>query len=270
MTRTFWMGLAALSLAIAPPATAGFWDDFTYIDYEGHRTYWIQISGGATLQELAGDMRLGSSTDTKLDIQDTLDIGEERTFWTRVDFHPLMRHHLRFTYTPLEFSGSRDLDPGEGISIGGQGFNLGTIKSDVKLDAYDFAYQWDVMYIGERVTLSTVAQASLLDGTAKVEHETAGVVDVSEEESYFLPIPAVGLRLSGYPWTRVGLFGEAKGMTIGKKGTTYDVEGGMEFFFGESLSLQARYRYALYDIDVSGLEFKAKTFGPYLGLGVRF
>ena len=59
-------------------------------------------------------------------------------------------------------------------------------------------------------------------------------------------------------------------MTIGSKGTTYDVEGGVEFFLGESLSLKARYRYAVYDIDVSGIEFKANTSGPYIGLAVRF
>ncbi len=270
MKWTLWLGLAALWLASTTTATAGFWDDFTYIDYEGHRTYWIQISGGVTLQELGGDLRIGDSADTKLDIEDHLGIGEARNFWTRIDFQPLMRHHLRFTYTPLQFSGSKNLDPMDQFSVGGQGFNLGTVKSKIDLDAYDFAYRWDVMYIGERVTLSPIAQVSLLDGSAEIKHETGGVVDVDENESFFLPIPSLGLRLEGYPARRVGLFGEAKGMTIGSKGTTYDVEGGVEFFLGESLSLKARYRYAVYDIDVSGIEFKANTSGPYIGLAVRF
>lgn len=270
MKWTLWVALAALSLAPAGTASAGFWDAFGNVDYEGHRTWFLQISGGATLQKLSGDTRLGGSGDTKLDFDDTLDIGDDRSYWTRIDFQPFLRHHLRFTYTPLRFKGSRDLDPGEGISINGQGFNLGTVKSDFKLDTYDFAYRWDAMFIGERVTLSPILGVSLLDGSGEVKHETNGSVDVDESESFFVPIPTVGLRLEGFPLRQLGFFGEAKGMTIGKKGTALDAEGGVELFLTHNVSFQARYRYTAYEVKISDIDFDADLTGPYIGMAFRF
>ncbi len=261
-----WTGLAALSLVFASNASAGFWD----VDYEGHRTWWMQISGGSTLQSLDGDLRLGGSVDTDLDIEDTLDIGEERAYWTRLDFQPFLRHHFRFTYMPLAFKGSRDLDPGEGISINGQGFSLGRIKSEFQLDSYEFAYQWDALYLGEQVTISPIVNIALLDASAEFTHDVGGAVDVDEDDSFLIPIPSVGLRIEGYPARRIGLFGEAKGMTIGSQATTWDVEGGVELFLSNHLSVQARYRYAFYDVDVSDILFDANLSGPYFGLGFRF
>ena len=109
-----------------------------------------------------------------------------------------------------------------------------------------------------------------LDTAMIVKHDVGGSVDVDEDDSFFVPIPSVGLRLEGYPARRFGLFGEAKGMTIGNQATTWDVEGGLEFFLAKNLSIEARYRYAFYDLDVSDIKFEANMSGPYLGFGVRF
>ena len=111
---------------------------------------------------------------------------------------------------------------------------------------------------------------ALLDAKAEFTHDVGGSVDVDEDDSFLVPIPSVGLRLEGYPFRRVGLFSEAKGMTIGNKATTWDVEGGVEFFLSRNLSFKARYRYAFYDVDVSDILFDANMSGPYFGLGVRF
>ncbi len=270
MKSVVWAAVVALSLAVAPSASASFWDAFGTVEYEGHRTWFLQISGGATLQQLNGDTRFGGSADTDLDFDDTLGIDDDRTYWTRIDFQPFLRHHLRFTYTPFRFKGKRDLDPGEGLSVNGQGFSLGTVKSDIQLETYDFAYRWDAMYIGERVTLSPILGVSLLDGSGEIKHETGGVVDVDESESFFVPVPQVGLRLEGFPFARLGFFGEAKGMTIGKKGTTFDAEGGMELFLMHNVSFQARYRFAAYEIDIADVQFDADLSGPYIGMAFRF
>lgn len=274
MKWTVWLGIAALSLCVASNASAGFFGNFINSDelsLESHRTYFVKVSGGLALQEIKGDLLLGGSLDSDLDFDDTLGFKDDKSFWARVDFQPFMRHHLRFTYTPLSFSGSEDT-PAGGLSVGGQGFSLGEVNSQFDLDTYDFAYQWDALYLGERVTLSPILNVSLLDGSAEVKNKdiATGNTIVSESESFFIPIPSIGLRAEAYPASRIGTFFEFKGMTIGKKATTWDVEGGFDLFLIRNVSINARYRYAVYEADVSGIKLDSKMFGPYVGLGLRF
>ncbi len=260
-------GLAALFFATA--AQAGFFDDYVSdgLGYESHRTYFVKLEGGATLQKIGGETRIGGSGNSKIDFQDDLDIGDDKSYWTRLDFQPFLRHHLRFTYTPLRFKGSENNVP---LTIDGVGFSGEEVDSDFKLDSYAFAYRWDAMYIGERVTLSPIIGAELLDGKIELDNKTGGVTNVSENESFFVPVPTLGLRMEGFPFTRLGFYGEAKGMTIGKKATTWNAEAGFEFHVIDNISVNARYRYSKYDLDVSGFELKSNLSGPYVGLGFRF
>lgn len=271
--RSGFLGLVAL--ALVPAANAGLFDDYQDdgLGYESHRTYFVKLETGATLLKLGGDLRLGGSSDSKLDLKDDLDLGDDKTYWARLDFQPFLRHHLRFTYTPMGFTGSSDLDPGDSFFVGGSAVPTGgKMNSDIRVNAYDFAYRWDALYIGEQVTLSPIVGVSLLDGRARIKHKVlpSEVTDVNESESFFVPIPTVGLRMEGFPLHRLGFYGEAKGMTIGNKATAWDAEVGFEFHLLNNVSLNGRYRYAVYDTDVSSLEFKTTLSGPYVGLGFRF
>lgn len=238
---------------------------WTEVAFEDHRVWKIAVTTGYTIQELNGDIDLGDDS-SNIKFDDALGLDDDRKYWGRIDIQPFIRHHLRITYTPLEFDGSNTVELGDEFRLGSVTTPVGTaVDSKIELTSYDIVYQYDAAFMGEKVTLSPLLQVSLLDLDGQIENQGR-----SEGVSFFVPVPAIGFRMEAHPFRRFGFHTEVKGMTIGKTATTYDVEGGIMVHILRNLQLDAKYRYLVYDVNTSGAKLDATISGPYVGLGLRF
>ena len=120
---------------------------------------------------------------------------------------------------------------------------------------------------GEDLTVAPIVQLSLADAAFEVENETLAV---SEKESAWLPLPYLGLRAEVFPLSRLELFAEAKGMTIGSPATILDLSGGLAVHISRNLSVLGRYRWSDYEVEFSDTEIDLELGGPYVGARVRF
>jgi opacity protein-like surface antigen len=250
---------ALLTSLAAGSAEAAFWE----VAHEDHRTWFLQFTGGVTMQRIEGDLSLDGSS--KLDVDDTLDLDNAKTYWGRLDFQPFIGHHLVTHYQPLSFKGENTL--GEDLDFNGAIFPAGDlIESKIDLTVYDFSYRYD-LFLGEKVNVSPIVSATLIDAKVEVEDKTAGL---KESEDILFPMPALGVRVEGFPISRVGIFGEAKGFALGSKAITLNAEGGLSIHLIRNLALNATYRYTLYDVDHKSLDINTVMSGPYVGLSLRY
>ena len=125
---------------------------------------------------------------------------------------------------------------------------------------------WD-FYLTEFVTVSPLVQVTLVDFSIDLSNQTTPA-EVSEDQ--LLPLPYLGVRGEVYPFSRLSLFAEAKGMTLGSLATTFDVQGGIEFYLTRNVSLEGRYRYIDYSFDDGDSTLDLGLGGGYVGTAVRF
>jgi len=252
--------LAALLVShAAPAADAAFWE----VAHEDHRMWLVQFTGGVTMQRIEGDFTLDG--DSKLDVDNTLDLDRSKNYWAKLDFQPFIGHHIVTHYQPLSFRGKNNLT--EDININGTIFPAGDlVDSKIELTTYDFSYRYD-LFVGEKVNVSPLVSATLFDAKVDIRDQTTGI---NESEDVFFPVPSVGVRVEAFPISRLGLFGEAKGFALGSKAVTLNAEGGFSVHLVRNASLNATYRYQLYDLDHKGLDVNTVMHGPYVGLSLRY
>jgi hypothetical protein len=254
------LGLGAVAAA-AEESEAPWWG----VGFDDHRAWTLALTGGAQRQDIDGDVRVALDFGDASVGTDALDFGRSTNGWGEVDLQAIQKHHLRFAYIPLEWNGDTLL--ALPIDFGGDTFDVSDrVVSRVKLDTYELSYRYD-FYLGEQITLSPIVQMSLVDGRIEVADQTLGV---GYDESQLVPVPALGLRAEVYPLSRIGVFAEGKGFTIGSQGTMWDAQGGVSLHPLRSLSLKASYRVQDYDVDYSGVEFDARMMGPFLAATLRF
>lgn len=259
MGRNTALLAACLILCAAPAANAAFWE----VAHEDHRTWFVQFTGGVTMQRIEGDFTLDGGS--KLDVDDTLDLGNAKTYWARLDFQPFIGHHIATHYQPLSFKGKTNIT--EDLDINGAIFPAGDlVDSKIDLTTYDFSYRYD-LFVGEKVNVSPVISATLIDAKVDIEDQTSGL---SESEDIIFPVPSLGMRVEAFPISRLGFFGEAKGFALGSKAVTLTAEGGFSIHVLRNASLNATYRYVLYDIDHKSLDVNTVMKGPHVGLSFRY
>ena len=238
-----------------------------YSVYRGdHRDWTFALSGGFALLDLNGRGTIDQgSGDTNISLDGTLDLSRFRTFWGEADLQLLRGQHLRFTYTPLRLDSSEVLDTA--IVVNGTTYDVGDqVDSKIKLDQYEISYRSD-FWLGDYVSIAPVLQVSLVDAKVSIANDTLGV---SESVHGLLPLPYLGLRGEVYPLARLQLFAEAKGFTIGSKGTVWDATGGVALHLTRNLSIQGRYRFSDYSVDFLDSKIDLNLAGPEVGATIRF
>jgi opacity protein-like surface antigen len=255
-----------LAILLAAPTSASAGESWYSVYRPDHRNWTAAVSGGFAFMGLDGDTTIDDSLgDTNVSLDGVLDLTEIETFWVEADVQLFRGKHFRLGYTPLTFDGSDTL--ATAIQIDGQTYDPGDlVDSELELDQYELSVLWD-FYLTEFVTVSPVMQVTLVDAAVNVSNETAAL---SVTEDQLLPIPCLGVKGEVYPFTRLGLFAEGKGMTLGSLATTWELQGGMTLHLTRNVALQGKYRYLDYSFDFSDTELDLNLGGAYVGTTVRF
>ena len=255
-----------LTILLAAPATAWAGESWFSVYRPDHRNWTVAVSGGYAFLGLEGDTTIDDSLgDSSVSLDGVLDLTELDTFWLEADVQLFRGKHFRLGYTPLTFDGSDALT--QSIIVDGVTYDPGdVVDSELKLDQYELAVLWD-FYLTEFVTVSPVMQVTLVDAAMDVSNETAAV---SASEDQLLPIPYVGVKGEVYPLTRLSLFAEGKGMTLGSLASTWEIQGGMTLHITKNVAIEGKYRYLDYSFDFSDTELDLNLGGGYVGTAVRF
>lgn len=255
-----------LAILLAAPVSASAGESWYSVYRPDHRNWTVAVSGGASFMGLEGDTTIDDSLgDTSVSLDGVLDLTELTTFWVEADVQLFRGKHFRAGYTPLSFDGSDSL--ASAITVDGTTYDPGDIvDSELNLDMYELSVLWD-FYLTEFVTVSPLIQVSLIDAEIDISNDTQ-LVSVTEDQ--LLPIPYIGVKGEVYPLSRLSLFAEGKGMTLGSLATTWEVQGGMTVHLTKNVALQGKYRYLDYSFDFSDTELDLNLGGAYVGTTVRF
>ena len=258
--------LAIVGLTLSLPLLGRAEEPWYSVHRGDHRDWTVSLTGGLSLLDLDGsgtvDEGLG---DTNISLDGTLDLSGIESWWGEIDLQLLRGQHLRFAYTPMGFDGSEVLDTA--IVVGGEIYDVGDlVDTDLKLDQYEISFRSEI-WLGEYVSIAPLVQVTLVDASIEIEDKSQFI---SEKESALLPLPYLGLRAEVFPLARLGLFAEAKGFTIGSKGSVWDVSGGLSVHLTRNFSLMGRYRLSDYDVEYSDTEIDLSVGGLFLGTTVRF
>ncbi|MFQ5478572.1 MAG: hypothetical protein ACE5E4_08150 [Candidatus Binatia bacterium] len=152
---------------------------------------------------------------------------------------------------------------------------LSEAVGSVDLTIYELGYQYDLFegdwgFIGALIDVAVVDYD--LTATASYDSTGDGAVDQQSTKSAdgTIAIPQVGVAFRVYPSRRVALRAEAKGLTIGPRGTFIQGFGGFELQLSQQLGIGGGYQFLRLDIDVSDVDLTYQDHGPYAGTVIRF
>lgn len=198
--------------------------------------YALRLQYRTYMPTFTGDARKGTDDENFVDFNDDLGFQDERTFDARGIIQFRRGKKLRFSYTPLDYSG--DQNAPKTFTYGSTRYERFTrVRSSVKGAYYSADIQWDVVqrpwgFLG------------LIVGAKAIDVDTS-VVDVAdnvrEVDTFRVPIPVVGVTGRAYS-QRFSIEGEISGLSVGKSGHMYDADGAVRFHVSDRLALSAGYR----------------------------
>lgn len=253
------LSLTVLALVFgAKPAFAGDLPKEEEYKLRGEYLEWrpkLSSQVGATISGITGNF---------VDLEDDLGVTDERTYQIRAALQVAPGHKLRFSYTPVDYSG--DVRVGRTVTILGQTFDFSTqVVSSLKGKLYFGAYEFDIVktragYFG------LLLGAQYFDGGAAV---AAPEFNVREAVSPTVPIPVFGATARGYVG-KLSFEGEFSGLTIGERGHAYELNLGARFHVLQKLAATGGYRLVKVqghdNTDFLSLKMGGFTFGLELSL----
>jgi opacity protein-like surface antigen len=226
--RSFWCAVALASLAAPlaaqqlPPAES-YHVRVEY--YQWHPTLTSQIQEGAAGQP-----------GTLLDLKGDLGIADAHTFEIVATFQFTPGQKLRGSYTRLDYAG--DTLASRTFQFNGDTYDVNAhVISSLKGAYYSADYEWDfVKNSGGYLGLMLGGKLISVDTTVSAPDR-----GVSTATTAKIPVPILGLAGRVYAG-RFSLGGDASGLTIGKRGNLYELNGGVQFHISDRLAVEGGYR----------------------------
>jgi hypothetical protein len=228
-------------------------------DFEGR--YWMPQMTARLRVEGAG---FGTDIDAQRDLGMTNTNFPQGSF----TFHSAGHQLLRFTYTPIEFTGDQSVT--RSIVYRGTSYSFGTrIVSDLQVQhlqlawAYQFSARDGLVKIGPMLEADGFLMSSRLQAPALTPA-------VDQRESLSAGLPAVGLALDLNPHPRVNIYGQVAGMKAGSYGYYVGSDAGVKLRAWKGLFFTAGYR--TFNLHVTSAPDFARLDmrGPFVGTGWRF
>jgi outer membrane protein len=228
----------------------------------------VSLKAGYQLLSASGSLAgTGNGGGQEVDIERDLDLDNSHNLTAEI---ALQWDDSRFSlnYLPIDFSGTGTLTVTG--SYNGQAFSTNDrVKSDVRIDLYDFAYTYYLLNMNDlpsRFQLGVELAVKVADAEISFNDQTQSFV---ESNSATVPIPTIGVR------SRIAL-GDFAGVVgrvgyMGYSGNHFlDAEAQIEFSPIPMFGAYAGYRYFDLKIDESDIYVDTQFSGPFLGLMARF
>lgn len=227
----------------------------------------IGARGSYWFPTLKATLKAGSSG-TEINVKDDLGIGDSNTYSVEA-FAGLGNHHLALSYTPLDYSASKNIT--KTINFNNKNYVAGSgVNTDLHLKMFDAEYRYDLLNFENILagfSINLLGKIKYLDGEVKMNSTAAG----EQKQTFGVPIPMIGAGL------HVGLIANllearAKAAGIGYSGNYFvDALADIAVTPFPFMRLSAGYRYLKIKIDnVSDTYGDLDFYGPYLGFSVAW
>ncbi len=207
------------------------------------------------------------------------DLGIEKSTFKqfKITLRPATKHKFRFEFTPVRYNAQNTIT--RVFVFNGQRYTIGVpVTTEVKWNAYRFAYEWDFVY-RDRGFAGLVLETKYTDIQATLNATFAGFAD-TEFTHAKAPIPAIGGIGRGYITPNISITGEFTGFKLPQVGSDtdsnkysgkyfdFDLYGTVNF--GDNFGVDAGYRSFDVDYLVKTDSGTLKLKGLYFGGKVRF
>jgi len=254
MTKTF---LWVLVIIVFTPWIA-FAQRDVRLEFEGR--YWFT--------DLEGNVKVtDGNTGTDIDFKKDLDIKDEGYPEVRLTWYTGKKSKIRLAYTQVAYEGDANLQ--RTILFDGTTFNAGTrVLTDLDIKYLRIGWAWQFINIDNGL----IKLGTLIEGMGFWTETTldAPNVGVREKEEFVFALPTIGAALDINPHKMLNIFVEGSGMTAGEYGYAYDVEAGIKLIPIRILSIVGGYRLMEFKAKDDHDFAKAKVYGPFVGVTVRF
>ncbi len=231
----------------------------------------LEFAVGGWYQDPGGDLAYkGLGVDDTLSIENDLKYDSEFRFTGRAKIDmPLVIPNIYVMATPMSFdgTGTKTID-----------FNFGDINfsrnvayySKVDLNHYDIGLYYGLPFLG-LATLKTLnvdlgLNFRIVDFAAEIKQDS---LNLTESESFIVPIPMIYLGVQIKPVKRFSIEGEGRGIMIGGNKWFSLIARLKVKIFGPVFAA-AGYRYDAIDIDESDVKFDATIDGFFFEAGAEF
>ena len=205
--------------------------------FEWHPTLTSQLQFGTT--GLPGDL---------LDLKNDLGIADSNTFEIvgTVQFSPGQK--IRGSYTKLDYSGTTNAS--RTFNFNGSTYTVGSrVLSSLQGSYFQAHYEWDFIK-SQGGYLGLMIGGELVRTTASIQ---APDLAISSSSDISVPVPTIGAAGRLYVG-RISIGGDASGLTIGKRGNLYDLNGAAQFHVSDRLAVEGGYR-LFHGKGTQGLQF---------------
>ena len=192
--------------------------------------YWIA--------EITGEIQKGATEGVgRVDLKDDLGVEDKNLNEVRAALRLGNRHKLRGSWVSLDYDGDVILD--SLFIFDGTIFRQGerTVTS-MKGNLWSAEYEWDFLQNSVGY-LGLVIGAKFLDVDSVIVQPEVGRRETGTQRA---PVPVIGLSGRLYAG-RLSFSAEGTGLTLGSRGSLYDVEGQARFHITDRLAVGGGYRW---------------------------
>jgi len=231
----------------------------------------IELEGRYWFTELQGKIKVTDSNGigTDIDLKDDLGIKDEGIPELRLTWYTGKKSKIWAAYGQVGYEGDENIQ--RTIEFNGTTYSFETrVTTDLDIKYLDVAWAWQFIYIDNGLfKLGTLLKAKVLWVNASLEApDLPSPAKVSEK--FVFGLPTLGVALDFNPHKMLNIYAQGAGLYAGSYGYVYDAEIGIKLIPIKILSIVGGYRIMEVKAEHDDDYGKAKLYGPFVGVTVRF
>jgi hypothetical protein len=230
----------------------------------------LEFEGRYWFPNLQGDIKVTQNDiGTNINLKHDLDIENAGYPEFRLTWYTGPKSKIRLAYTQADYEGDKNIK--KTIEFNGETYDIGTrIDTDFHLKYLRLGWAWQFINIDRgKVKLGTLVDAKVFWVKGSLDAPDLNP-PVEESGSFFFGLPTIGVALDINPHRILNIFAEGSGMYAGSYGYVYEAEAGVKLIPIKILTLLAGYRILEVKGEAEHNHAKARLYGPFVGVTVRF
>jgi len=231
----------------------------------------IELEGRWWFTDLQSKVKVTDSNGigTDIDLKDDLGLKDEGLPEIRLTWYTGKKSKIWAAYGQVGYDGDENVQ--KTIQFGDTTYTLGTrVKTELDMKYLDVDWAWQFIYIDKGLfKAGTLLGAKVFWLNASLEAPDLAT-PIKEKEKITFGLPTLGIALDFNPHKMLNIYAQGSGLYAGSYGYLYDAEIGIKLIPIKILSIVGGYRIMQLKAEDGDDYAKAKLYGPFVGVTVRF
>jgi hypothetical protein len=230
----------------------------------------LEFEGRYWFTDLKGNIKVTQNDiGADINLKKDLDIKDEGYPEARLTWYTGKKSKIRVAYTQVGYEGDGNIQ--RTIQFNGETYNVGTrVVTDLDIKYVRIGWAWQFINIDNGL----IKLGTLIEGKGfwvKAALEAPDLVSpIGEKEKFVFGLPTIGVALDINPHKMLNIFAEGSGLYAGSYGYMYDAEVGIKLIPIKILNIMGGYRILEFKARNDPDYAKARVYGPFVGVTVRF